>query len=277
MSHKGEYANFRGTQNVSQDLIVYHYGMEECKRSHSFGPALRDHFLIHYILSGSGTFKVDGKSYELHEKQGFLICPDIVTYYQASKETPWTYTWVGFRGIKAEALLENANLDRNNPIFFYEGDVIKKCFEEMNNSHLYKYAYELRLQGILSMLLSEIIEGAKTNIIQAHGGKDIYIKKALQFIESNYSRNMSIEELARHIGLNKNYFSTLFREVLGIPPKEYVIKYRINKACGLLNNEDLTMSEVSRSVGYDDSLGFSKIFKQVKGMSPKTYRKAIKE
>jgi AraC-like DNA-binding protein len=275
MYHKDDYTSFRIAQKESEDLTIYHYGMEECKSGHSYGPALRDHFLIHYILSGSGTFKVDGKCYELYENQGFLICPDVITYYEASKETPWTYTWVGFRGIRAEAFLKSANLDRNNPIFFSSGEVIKKYFEEMKNSHRYKYAYELRLQGILSILLSELIEGAKSNIIPIEGEKDIYIRKALQFIESNYSRNMSIAVLARHIGLNKNYFSTLFREVLGIPPKEYITKYRISKACELLSNQGLTISEVSRSVGYDDPLGFSKIFKQIKGISPKAYREVI--
>lgn len=277
MSYKDDYTSLKTAQKESRDLVIYHYGMEECKKGHSFGPALRDHFLIHYILSGSGTFRVDGKCYELHENQGFLICPDIITYYEASKETPWTYTWVGFRGVKAEAFLKSANLDKDNPIFFCEGDVVKRCFEEMRDSYTYKYAYELRVQGILSMLLSELIEGARTNIMEVPGEKDIYIRKALQFIESNYSRNISIEGLARHIGLNKNYFSTLFREALGIPPKEYIIKYKINKACELLNNKDLTISEVSRSVGYDDPLGFSKIFKQIKGVSPKIYRKTIEE
>ncbi|WP_309245234.1 helix-turn-helix domain-containing protein [Clostridium estertheticum] len=67
----------------------------------------------------------------------------------------------------------------------------------------------------------------------------------------------------------------MFSELLGIPPQEYLIKYRVNKACKLLSNKDLTISEISRSVGYDDPLGFSKIFKQIKGVSPKSYRQAL--
>jgi len=54
------------------DLFVYHYGLEKCSPGHSYGPALRDHFLLHYVLSGSGTFEVDGHVYTLHENQGFL-------------------------------------------------------------------------------------------------------------------------------------------------------------------------------------------------------------
>lgn len=272
MTHKYDYTSYKAIQYENHDLIVYHYGMEECTSGHSYGPALRDHFLIHYILSGRGTFQLDGKSYSLHKNQGFLICPDIITYYEASKEDPWFYTWVGFRGIKAETLLKSANLDRDNPVFNFDGEAVKKCFQEMNASDAYKYGYELRLQGLLTILLSELIEQSGADIIQIAPEKDIYIKKALQFIETNYSRNISVEALAKHIGLNKNYFSTLFREVFGIPPQEYIIKYRINKACQLLNNKDLSISEISRSVGYNDPLGFSKLFKKIKGDSPKAYR-----
>ena len=270
-----EYTGFKSPLDEGMDLVVYHYGMEKCNPSHSYGPALRDHFLIHYILSGSGTFQVDGQSYTLHENQGFLICPNIITYYEASSKDPWIYTWIGFKGIKAETLLKNIKLDRNNPIFTCEGDIIKKCFEEIRVSSNYKFGYELRLQGYLSILLSELTEQSGTSIIQGDGQKKNYIKKSLQFIETNYSRNISIEALANYIGLNKNYFSTLFSEILGIPPQEYLIKYRVDKACKLLTNKDLTISEISRSVGYDDPLGFSKIFKGIKGVSPKVYRQSL--
>ncbi|WP_319001890.1 AraC family transcriptional regulator [Clostridium algoriphilum] len=275
MFNKNEFTGFKSPLDEGMDLIVYHYGMENCKPSHSYGPALRDHFLLHYIISGSGTFVLDGKSYNLHENQGFLICPDVITYYEASSKDPWIYTWIGFRGIKAETFLKNIKLDKDNPVFKCKGDIIKKCFEEIRHSSTYKLGYELRLQGYLNILLSELTEQSEAAKTKGDGQKKNYIKKSIQFIETNYSRSMSIESLASYIGLNKNYLSTIFSELLGIPPQEYLIKYRVNKACKLLSNKDLTISEISRSVGYDDPLGFSKIFKQIKGVSPKSYRQAL--
>ncbi|MGH4050886.1 MAG: AraC family transcriptional regulator [Clostridium sp.] len=275
MFNKAKFTGFKNPLDEGMDLIVYHYGLENCKRCHSCGPALRDHFLLHYIISGSGTFECDGKSYTLHENQGFLICPDIITYYEASSNDPWVYTWIGFRGIKAESFLKNVKLDKDNPVFSCKGDVIKKCFENIRGSSSYKFGYELRLQGYLSILLSEITEQLGLGIIKGEGHKENYVKKSIQFIETNYSRTISIESLADYIGLNKNYLSTIFSDLLGIPPQEYLIKYRVNRACKLLSNKDLTISEISRSVGYDDPLGFSKIFKRIKGVSPKAYRQAL--
>jgi AraC-like DNA-binding protein len=264
-------------EKTNNDLIVYHYGMEECKAGHSFGPALRDHFLIHYIISGSGRFYVDGKMYELHENQGFLIIPEVITYYEASASDPWVYSWVGFKGYKAEAYLKLANLNRNNPIFYYKGEIIKQCFEDITNSNRYKHGFELRLMGLLSIFLSELIENAELNNVQSdsYSDKEKYIKRSLQYVEANYSRDISISSLAEYIGLNKNYFSTFFRENIGMTPQQYLINFRINKACELLKNKSLSISEISRSVGYPDPLGFSKIFKQIKETSPKGYRERI--
>ena len=75
--------------------------------------------------------------------------------------------------------------------------------------------------------------------------------------------------MAKNVGLNKNYFSTFFRENIGMTPQQYIIKFRINRACELMGNKGLTIGDISRSVGYEDTLGFSKIFKKENGISQK--------
>jgi AraC-like DNA-binding protein len=273
MEHIQEITKFSVVNKEGYDLIVYQCGMEKCKPSHFYGPALRDHFLIHFILEGCGSFYVDGKCYNLKKHEGFLICPEVLTYYEADEHNPWVYTWVGFRGIKAEQYLKLANINIDNPIFrVNDGNAMEWYFEEMRKSAVLRFGADLRLQGLLSIFLSELIEKAGKEITEGNNYKDSYIKKTLQFIEMNYSRNISVKDIAQFIGLNKNYFSTLFKQSLGVTPQEYIIKFRINKACELLKNPTLSISDVSRSVGYSDPLGFSKIFKQVKGSSPKAFR-----
>lgn len=271
-----EMAYFSIINDEGFDISVYQCGMEKCKKSHSYGPAIRDHYLIHFVLEGSGVFYVNGKSYRIKKNQGFLICPSVVTYYEADNEEPWVYTWIGFKGIKAENYLKLANLDQENPVFeCTEVAFVQKCFEYMRKSTELKYGRELRLQGLLIIFLSELIEEAGKNIIISSNYKEMYIKKSLQFVENNYSSKISISEMAKSAGLNKNYFSTFFRENIGVTPQQYIIKYRINKACELMRNEGLNIGDISRSVGYDDTLGFSKIFKKDKGISPKKYRENL--
>jgi len=258
------------------DLVVYQCGMEKCKSSHSYGPAIRDHFLIHFVHKGSGIFNVNGKVYEIKPNQGFLISPDVVTYYKADDKDPWIYSWVGFKGIKAESYLKLSNLSQEKPIFkCKEGKFVKKCFDDMIKATELKYGREFRLQGLLGVFLSELIEEAGKHVVINGDYKELYIKKSLQFVETNYSRKLNIPEIAKNVGLNKNYFSTFFKEKMGVTPQQYIIKFRINKACELMSNDALTISDISRSVGYDDTLGFSKIFKKEKGISPKNYRENL--
>lgn len=258
------------------DLIVYHCGMEKCKPSHSFGPAVRDNFLIHYILDGRGTFYADGNCYKIGKGQGFLICPNVITYYEADFEDPWTYTWVGFSGVKAQTYLDYAGLNRSNPIFTYEDtDLLGSLFEEMRNAVYMKRGGDIRLQGLLSIFLSELIERFGRCDTEDTSYKDSYIKKTLKYIEANYAGEIRVSYIADYIGLNRNYFSSIIKKELGLTLQEYIMRFRMNKACELLKSSEFTISEISRSVGYNDPLGFSKIFKRLIGCPPKEYRSRI--
>jgi AraC-like DNA-binding protein len=89
----------------------------------------------------------------------------------------------------------------------------------------------------------------------------------------NYSGSISISRISESIGINRKYFSKIFKEAVGSAPIEYLINYRLTKACELMQNKTLTVGEIARSVGYDDQLLFSRIFKKYKGCSPNYYLK----
>ena len=74
------------------------------------------------------------------------------------------------------------------------------------------------------------------------------------------------------MGINRKYLTKLFNELMADSPKNYLIHFRIHKACNLLRKTNLTIQEISHSVGYTDALVFSKIFKKVIGTCPREYR-----
>lgn len=260
------------------DLSVYYCGTEKCSPTHSFGPAVRDHFLVHYILSGEGFYHVDDKIYKLSKNQGFLIWPNVPTYYEADHKNPWNYVWVGFSGVKAKAYLAHANLSRENPIFTYDkGDLLKDTIFKMLEYQKLDFANELRIQGLLFLFLSELVSIANAPVSASENPKEIYINKCIQFIEKNYSMSITINSLAEYVGLNRCYLSSLFKAILNTSPQEFLINFRMNKACELMKNDTLSISDISRSVGYLDPFAFSRMFKSVIGQSPSEYRKNIGE
>lgn len=261
------------------DLNMYHCGTEKCSPGHHYGPAVRDHFLIHYVISGKGKFEVGNNTYHLEKGQGFLIYPGIVTYYQADFEDPWNYSWVGFHGLKAEHYLELTYLKQDNPIFLYDrDDYIKNCLDEMNSISQYTKYEEMKLIGLLYLFLSRLIEYCGTNSIipEPETRKEMYVKKAVEYIEKNYSRKITIASLSSYIGIDRKYLGLLFKQYLNITPQNFLINYRINRACDFMKNASLSVGDISRSVGYEDPLLFSKVFKKVKSVCPKEYRKELR-
>lgn len=105
------------------------------------------------------------------------------------------------------------------------------------------------------------------------GEKQInYVEETLTYLESNYTNNISVQSLADSIGLNRSYLHRLFKSATGSSVQEYLLDLRIRKACTLLKSTVLPIAIISLSVGYEDTLYFSRLFKKKKGVSPSRYR-----
>lgn len=269
------HTNIKFEKFLLTDLNMYLCGTEECESLHYYGPARRDHYLIHYIHSGKGIFRIDSREYTLTKGQGFLICPDVVSFYQADKHDPWHYSWVGFNGIKAKDYLNQTNLNFDNPIFTYTKDeYLKECLDEMVAAKNIKTGRDFIYLSLLYKFLYKLVEisDSPTTISGNINKKDEYYHKAVEFISMNYSSKITITDLASYIGIDRSYLYSIFKEQIDVSPQEFLINCRVNRACELMTNHELSIGDISRSVGYEDQLNFSRIFKQIKGSSPKEYR-----
>lgn len=273
--YKSKYLEPQKKQSV--DLFLCYCGMETCTPSYSFGPAVRPQYLIHYIIDGKGSYTVNNKTYNLNKNQGFLIWPNVTTYYEADKNTPWTYMWVGFNGVKAETYLNYANLNEENLIFEYsKDDCLKNYISEMLKSREIDYSNELKLEGLLYFFMSKLVETRKDIFHEkSYKSAELYLEKSIEFIENNYSNNIKINDIANYIGINRSYLTHIFKKNINMSPQEFLVNLKIDKACTLLQNTDLSIKVVANSVGYSDPLTFSKIFKKINGESPKNYKEKL--
>ena len=84
------------TDNV--ELSIFNCGHEYCEPGHTWGPGVRDHYLIHLVVAGKGVYQVGGVSHTLQEGDLFLAKPNQLITYAADETDPWEYYWVGFNG-----------------------------------------------------------------------------------------------------------------------------------------------------------------------------------
>lgn len=96
---------------MEDKLTIYQCGYMKNIPDHKWGPAVRNHYLIHYAVAGCGTYTVDGTTYALRAGQGFLIEPFVITTYQADHDDPWEYYWFGFYGGEASYLITEAGFE----------------------------------------------------------------------------------------------------------------------------------------------------------------------
>jgi signal transduction histidine kinase/AraC-like DNA-binding protein/ABC-type sugar transport system substrate-binding protein len=100
----------------------------------------------------------------------------------------------------------------------------------------------------------------------------IRVKRTVAYLQDNYTRPISLNEIAQEVGISKNYLSEIFHQELGISPWEFLTRYRINQARQLLKTTNLNITEVAAQIGFDDPAHFSRIFRAHLGQSPKEYR-----
>ena len=260
------------------DLYLCFCGYARCLPLHSFGPAVRPNYILHYIIKGKGRFTAGKEEYHLCGGQGFLIEPEVQTFYQADKEDPWTYVWIGFAGGRASEYLQDLGLSGGHPVYqCSSGEKLEKIVLTMLENKNYTVANEYLLEGLLYQFFSALAEHIEIGEERREKDDNLYIRKAVEYIQNHYSYPVQVGEIADYVGINRSYLYTLFKEQLHLSPKEYLTSFRVTRAAQLLEITELSIESVAMSCGYQDALGFSKIFKARMGVTPSVYRKQNEE
>ena len=262
------------------DLGLYQYGWEKCTPLHSFGPAARNHYLFHYVLSGTGTLQAEDSKKETHEyqiksRQGFMIFPNQVTTYTADPRLPWEYIWLEFDGLRVKEALEIAGFSRSHPVYHARSkDLQEELQKEMMYIVQHKDASSLHLIGHLYLFLDYLTRSSVSMVPkQSSKLQDFYLKEATTFVEQNFQNDITVEDIAAFCGLNRSYFGKIFKKAVGKTPQEFLLTYRMIKATELLKLTRLSIGDISSAVGYRDQLHFSRAFKKIYGVSPKEWRR----
>ncbi|HFI2472755.1 TPA: AraC family ligand binding domain-containing protein [Streptococcus suis] len=261
------------------DLNVDHYGAEQCDSGYSFGPTIRENYVLHFITNGKGKITIDGETTNLQAGDLFVLPKNQSIFYQADENEPWTYTWVGFSGSRAETILSQTRLLEKYFLHSHlESEILKKMID-INQTEVQSLPMitELILIGHLNQLLAALVqefpfESLKESSTLAKN----YVHHAIKLIHSQYNSPIKVNEIADHLALSRSYLYKIFKQETGYAIKDYILQIKMKRSCQLLEDPSRNITEIAYSVGYQDPLTFSSAFKNYFHMSPTDFRKTLK-
>lgn len=257
---------------VKLPLYVTGVGSTDPER-HCVRPSGHVYHQVIYTARGEGVLTIDGEEHKIPKCSGFFLPAYYPHSYTAKSGSNWETHWVSFSGTSVDSILSNLGFDK--PIIFRVGDVsgIEKIWEKMlkaihssnihsgyqNSSHIYSFLVELN--RIISCPASPR---------ESHRMEQL--KTIIDYIDKNYSLDISLNDLSSIVNLSPQYICRIFRECMNMRPFEHLTKKRIYEAKNLLLDTDLSINEISKAVGYNDCSYFCAVFKKQENVSPAEYR-----
>ena len=221
---------------------------------------------ILFVCGGKLEAGIGDKRHILKKGNFVIYKPNEEQYYKSITDT--SSLWLHFGGTAAEEILKSFGISGG----VYETDYSRGVFEiystlirQFNQPNLKKLA-----NGTLLTMLARISDAV--NNIRIDESTEA-ISEILTYINMNYNKDLTIDEMAKRVGYSKSRFSHLFKEQMRITPIAYRNKIRLANACELLSSSGHSIGEIANSCGFDDQLYFCRIFKKKYGMSPSEWRR----
>lgn len=266
--------SYKTMLHVLTALGVYNVGHQKCTPLYQWGPGVRNHYVIHYVVAGKGYYLLGGQRYEIHAGEAFLIVPDTEITYHADEIDPWEYVWVGFAGADAQPILQCTPLSEKEPVLHLaDGETFRKAIERIYEARGADFNHAVRMTGELYTALSLLMRDDPS-----HRAEDVatqYVQKAATYIAHHYAYPITVLDVASYVGIDRSHLYTVFKQVLGVSPKDYLTDFRIRKACTLLREPELSITAAANSVGFENNLYFSKVFRKRMGVTPSQYRQTM--
>lgn len=254
---------------VSENLICIGNGYKP-RDFHKWGPGVRDIYALHYVIAGRGYFQANNVTYTLKAGESFIIFPQTKVYYYPDKNDPWEYTWIDFKGKEVLNLLANTRFATYMPVAPAFSQNLQQLFYDVGKIGVMVFEKE-RANAKLHLLLSYYME-YYPRIDSA--SKIDYVLLVKEYIENNYWKvNLTVSSIGEFVNIDRTYLFRLFKEATGMSILNYLTVYRIKRACELLKSSGLSIKSVACSVGYQDQMYFSKVFKKMTAYSPSEYAK----
>ncbi len=235
-----------------------------------FGPVIRDVYIFECNVDGYGSVIINGHEFPVRPGDLYILLPGDTVTHTAAKTNPRTGFWCAASGRAIGNILSRAGITSTSPFApeeaFAEALVQMETMFDMNGRT--DPGSELLCTACLYRMLSALFNIRQTS------DKDTIIQRAIGIMETRYSDEINTSDLADAIGLERSYFSTIFRMQTGVPPHRFLTQLRIKKACALIKKGDISIAAIAEAVGLDPQ-NFSRIFRREMGITPLEFKRNL--
>jgi AraC-like DNA-binding protein len=232
-------------------------------------------FSFVYLTQGSGTFQVRGaKPLLVTAGDVLLIKPGLWHDYAPSQETGWKEYWIMFNGKQADKLVSQVELPRRAPLIHYGTDTsLRHLFAQILDIAAEAPPLAEILHTGLVLQMAALIQ-SRLQLQREQGDREeSFVHQAKQRMANAGEQQIDMQALAHGLGVSYPHFRRVFKQSTGLPPQQYLLNLRINRAKQLMEEQDIKLSDVARSVGFEDPYYFSRLFKQKTGITPSLWRR----
>lgn len=273
MAHEHFYVKRPERESLVQPELIYTGLLEDApnwfniQHSHDFCEIL-------YVAGGAGEAILEGKKFRLAPGDLVVVNPGTLHEERSDAKAPLRQIFLAIRdfavpGLPAGCLSQEKYRVLSCGEYQYKMDIyLRELLQETSSQIEF---YQEISQGLVSALLVLVMRLIRINP-EDEAALSQECQKIKEYLDQNFTSLITLDSLSETVYISKHYLSHLFKEQTGISPIKYLTSKRMEKACELLSETELPVSEVSKAVGYENPLYFSQVFKRVYGISPVKYR-----
>ena len=273
MAHEHFYVKRSERESLVQPELIYTGLLEDApnwfniQHSHEFCEIL-------YVAGGAGDSILEGKKFRLAPGDLVVVNPGTLHEERSDAKAPLRLIFLAIRdfavpGLPAGCLSQEKYRVLSCGEYRYKMDIyLRELLQETSSQIEF---YQEISQGLVSALLVLVMRLIRINP-EDEAALSQECQKIKEYLDQNFTSPITLDSLSETVYISKHYLSHLFKEQTGVSPIKYLTSKRMEKACELLSETELPVSEVSKAVGYENPLYFSQVFKRIYGISPVKYR-----
>lgn len=254
-----------------EPTVLYCEKEENLLPGQQYGPIIRDVYIVECCTEGYGSVIINGREFPVGPGDCYILLPGDTVTHTADRKVPRRGCWCALDGLDLGRHFREAGISSQAPFAPKEAfdelcGRVQEMVEEWGKGDAGEALRETAcIYGFLGALMRHC----------SPSGADDWIERALGLMEARFHEPLSVGEIAREVGLERSYFSVLFKEKSGLTPHRYLTSLRIRKACALMDGECCSVAEAAAAVGLDPR-NFARLFKKETGKMPLEYKSGKK-